>query len=104
MTIQERGLITLPLSVDTNDWTLGEIEVIEDVMNKPIGALQGLTPQQMSVKQIIALSFISAKRIDPDVTLEEIRLLTDGDLDFGGNDEADLGPLEDQTSSEDATE
>lgn len=100
MTIEDRN-IELPLKVDTSNWTLGEIEVIEDVMDKPIGALQGLTPQQMSVKQIIALAWISARRMDPDVTLAEIKELRDDQLDFGGGDEADLGPLE---PSEDATE
>lgn len=93
--------IDLPLEVDTGGWTLGEIEDIEDVTGKPVGALNGQTPQTMSIKQIIALAFVSARRLDPQITLDDIRALNpDEDLDFGGDDEeddeeVDLGPLDD---------
>ena len=92
--------IPLPLEVATGGWTLGEIEVIEDVMQKPIGAIQGAKPETMSIKQIIALAFVSATRLDPEITLDDIRTLDpDEDLDFGGDDEeddgeVDLGPLD----------
>ena len=95
--------VTLPLQVVTTGWTLGEIEIIEDIMEKPIGAIQGATPKTMSIKQIIAIAFVSARREDPEVTVDEIRQLDpDKDINYESNDDEDdevnLGPLEESVA------
>ena len=74
----------LPVKVNVDALTLGEIEQFEEISGVSISSIgkSGAT-----ASALIALSFLSISRIYPDVTIDEVRRLkmTDIEFDDGGD-------------------
>jgi hypothetical protein len=68
-----------------NELTYGEMELLEEV----IGSLPDNMEEVPKSKMMIALGLISGRRVDPDLTLEDVRNLPVGALDFGGLEDTD---------------
>lgn len=68
-----------------DELTYGEMELLEEV----IGSLPDNMEEVPKSKMMIALGLISGRRVDPDLTLEDVRNLPVGALDFGGLEDTD---------------
>lgn len=78
----ENKTITV-MSMD--ELTYGEMEMLEEV----IGRLPDNMEEVPKSKMMIALGLIAGRRVDPDLTLEDVRNLPVGALDFGGIEDTD---------------
>lgn len=58
------------LSVDLNDLTIEEVELIEDILDQPFESAFG--PGQKRGKAMRALAFIAMRRDDPAVTMADV--------------------------------
>ncbi len=68
-----------------DELTYGEMEVLEEV----VGSLPDNMEEVPKSKMMIALGLIAGRRQDPDLTLEDVRNLPVGALDFGGLEDTD---------------
>jgi hypothetical protein len=57
------------LTIDLNDLTIEEIEIIEDIVDAPFDALS--KPGAKKGRFLRALAYVSRRRTDPDFTLED---------------------------------
>lgn len=59
-----------PLSIDVEDLTIEEVEIIEEITDAAIDSL--FAPGAKKGKTLRALAFVAARREDPNVTIEEV--------------------------------
>jgi hypothetical protein len=64
--------------IPRDDWTLGESADAEDICG------QGYDFEKLGAKGILALAYIAARRVNPSVTLEDLKSLKYDDVDFKG--------------------
>lgn len=76
------------LKIDFDDLELDEIEIMEDISGIPFDEFQ--QKGMKKAKTLKALAFIAARRIDPDVTLEEVGKIKMSAL--AGDDDEDSVP------------
>lgn len=70
--------MSLQISIDINDMTLGELEEIEETTGLAISALGNGTAKAMT-----ALIWISERRNNPEFTLDDARKVRISEVEFG---------------------
>lgn len=68
------------VSMDVGDWSLREIDDYEEATGLSYFAFQQGKPP--SGRQLSGMAWIQGRRIEPDLTYEEVRNLTGADLEF----------------------
>jgi len=58
------------LEIDLNELTIEEVELLEDILDAPFD--QAFAANAKRGKAMRALAFIAMRRIDPDVTVEDV--------------------------------
>lgn len=77
------------LEIDPNSLTLGELEEIEDITGRPVGAELGRgTP---SMRTLLAVVFIMKRRKDPSYTLDDARKLNINTISLGAKQDPKAG-------------
>lgn len=72
------------LNIDVTDFTLGEVELIEDISGQTVSAIAG--GSGISAKAMTAMVYVHLKRTDPEVTLDDVRAMRLSTVEFGGPD------------------
>jgi hypothetical protein len=81
------------ISLDLDDFTLDEIELIEDIIDAPFDTVQQEGARKGKVLK--ALAFVAARRQHPEVTLEDIGGIRISQFGSSGDDD----PKDDVTGS-----
>lgn len=69
-------------SIDFNDFTIGELELIEETTGVTFTQLS----ENMSIKTIHVILWVLEKRDNPDVTMEDLSSLKMSDIEFEAGD------------------
>lgn len=70
------------LEFDVNDLTLGEIETLEEIVGGDV--LRELGRGTPRAKTLLAVVYVIKQRVDPDITLDDVRRMKVSALRIGG--------------------
>lgn len=82
--------ITIDLDDLTENLTMGEVELIENVTGVPIGRV--LRHDGMSGTAVMAIALVLRRRSDPTFTLDQARALPFAEVEFASPDRAEPDP------------
>lgn len=76
--------------IDISDLTLGEVEEFEEITGLALSNFGEGKP--FPAKALVALVFLTKRRIDPSFTIEDARLLRINELSYGAEEVAPADP------------